>query len=238
MLGNHVQTLRMVMEALRGLIGSFMHLGNRLDQVCTQLSAATSGASPSPPQAAPLPAPVDVPPSPHEPFIPIPARYSGELGQCGQFLYPVSWSTHLPWVEYAYDSLVSSATGMSPFMVTKGFHLPLFPEQEADVLVLSNQDHMQWCRLVWRAARTDSSALLHGTSIWWTDTAHQYMSTPWVRECGSRPRNLRSRQTPKNWHPGIVALFDTVRMINPAVTCLNFRHLFKVHPSFHVSLPA
>lgn len=51
MLGNHEQTLCEVMEALRGLIASATHLGNRLDQVCTQLSATTSGASPSPPQA-------------------------------------------------------------------------------------------------------------------------------------------------------------------------------------------
>lgn len=57
------------------------------------------------------------------------------------FRNPVS--THLPWVEYAHDSLVSFATGMSPFMVTNGFQPPFFTEQGADVVVLSNQDHMQ-----------------------------------------------------------------------------------------------
>ena len=79
-----------VMEDLCGLITSATHLGNRFDQVCTQLSATTSGVSPCPPQAASLPAPVNVSSSSRKPFISIPARYSGGLGQCGQFLYQCS----------------------------------------------------------------------------------------------------------------------------------------------------
>ena len=83
MLGNHEQTLREVMEA-RGLTTGCTNLGNCMDQLQTQLSAGASGATPS--QPAPPPAPVDPTPTSCEPFIPIPARYSGELGQCGQFL--------------------------------------------------------------------------------------------------------------------------------------------------------
>ena len=51
---------------------------------------------------------------------------------CAVFL-PGIPTTHLPWVEYAHNSLVSSATGISPFMAAYGFQLVLFPEQEPDV---------------------------------------------------------------------------------------------------------
>ena len=57
--------------------------------------------------------------------------------RCVASRLPASWSTHLPWVEY--NSLVSSATGMSPFMVTCGFQSPIFPNQEADAAVPSIQ---------------------------------------------------------------------------------------------------
>lgn len=62
MLGNHEQSLCEVMEALRGLTASVTNLGNRLDQVYTQLSVAVSRDGPPPPNAAPLTAPMDVPP--------------------------------------------------------------------------------------------------------------------------------------------------------------------------------
>ena len=74
------------MEALRGLTTSVTQLGSRLDKVCSQLSQV----DPSPPHPAPQPAQVEVPSSSREPFILIPARYSGELGQCGQFSHQCS----------------------------------------------------------------------------------------------------------------------------------------------------
>ena len=63
--------------------------------------------------------------------------------------HPASWSTHLPWVEYAHNSLVCSATGMSPFVASNGFQPPLFPSQEADSAVSSMQGHLQRARRVW-----------------------------------------------------------------------------------------
>ena len=45
----------------------------------------------------------------------------------------------LAWVEYAHNSLVSSASGVSPFMATLGYQPPLFDHQEREVAVPSVQ---------------------------------------------------------------------------------------------------
>ena len=82
-------------------------------------------------------------------------RANQDLGaalRCVTSRNPASWSTHLPWVEYAHNSLVCSATGMSPFMACNGFQPPLFPAQ-ADVAVPSVQGHRRRARRVWRETR-------------------------------------------------------------------------------------
>lgn len=55
--------------------------------------------------------------------------------RCVASRLPASWSSHLPWIEYAPNPLVSSVTGMLPFMVMCGFQPPLFPSQESEVAV-------------------------------------------------------------------------------------------------------
>lgn len=56
---------------------------------------------------------------------------------CVASCFPASWSTQLPWMAYAHNLLVGSATGMSLFMVINCFQPPLFPCQESQVLVPS-----------------------------------------------------------------------------------------------------
>ena len=51
--------------------------------------------------------------------------------RCVTAHHPVSWSSFLPWIEYAHNSLSCSATGMSPFMACYGFQPLLFPVQES-----------------------------------------------------------------------------------------------------------
>lgn len=60
---------------------------------------------------------------------------------------------HLLWIEYAHSSLVSWATGMSPFMVMCGFLPPLFPSQESEVVVPSVQSILHCARQVWLEAQ-------------------------------------------------------------------------------------
>ena len=59
---------------------------------------------------------------------------------------PASWSLHLPWVEYSLNSMVSAATGLSPFMCSLGYQPPLFPSQETEAAVPSVWAHLRRCR--------------------------------------------------------------------------------------------
>lgn len=47
--------------------------------------------------------------------------------RCITAKHPTSWSTYPPWVEYAHNSLTSSAIGMTPFMASVGFQSLVFP---------------------------------------------------------------------------------------------------------------
>ena len=66
---------------------------------------------------------------------------------------PASWSKQLPWVEYSLNTMVSSATGLSPFQCSLGYQPPLFPSQETEVEVPSVRAQLRRCRRVWRLAR-------------------------------------------------------------------------------------
>lgn len=40
--------------------------------------------------------------------------------RCVAAQHPSSWAKHLPWIEYAHNSLTTSDTGLSPFEVALG----------------------------------------------------------------------------------------------------------------------
>ena len=66
---------------------------------------------------------------------------------------PASWSLHLPWVEYSLNTMVSAATGLSPFLCSLGYQPPLFPSQETEATVPSVRAHLRRCRRIWKTAQ-------------------------------------------------------------------------------------
>ena len=107
---------------------------------------------------------------------------------------PASWSTHLPWIEYAHNSLVCSATGMSPFMASNGFQPPLFPSQEADSAVPSVRGHLRRAHRVWREAR---AALSHtAAQNKRLEDLHRTPAPDWF---GCLLGTFHYRPIPRNW---------------------------------------
>uniref|UniRef100_A0A3Q3FKI6 Gypsy retrotransposon integrase-like protein 1 n=1 Tax=Kryptolebias marmoratus TaxID=37003 RepID=A0A3Q3FKI6_KRYMA len=58
---------------------------------------------------------------------------------------PSTWSKKLVWIEYAHNTHISSATGLSPFEASLGYNPPLFPSFEPELTVPSVQAHLRRC---------------------------------------------------------------------------------------------
>uniref|UniRef100_A0A8D3C2Z4 Integrase catalytic domain-containing protein n=1 Tax=Scophthalmus maximus TaxID=52904 RepID=A0A8D3C2Z4_SCOMX len=153
--------------------------------------------------------------------------------RCVTARHPASWSTHLPWVEYAHNSLVCSVTGMSPFMAANGFQPQLFPTQQADSAVPLVQGHLRRAHRVWREALTRTAARNKRL-------ADQHRSPTPDNEPGQKvwlsSRDLLLQTESRKLAPRYIGPYEIDRAINPSVVRLRLPPALKVHPSFHVSL--
>lgn len=133
--------------------------------------------------------------------------------RCVTARHPAAWSSCLPWVEYAHNSLVSAVSGVSPFMASLGYQPPLFEYQEEEVAVLSV---VPCCRRFWRQIR---SALLRSSLQVQRQANRRRVHAPSYQP-GQRvlfsAKDLLLQTEPRKLMPQFMGLFQVDWMVNIA----------------------
>ena len=132
---------------------------------------------------------------------------------------PATWSKHLVWVEYAHNTLPTSATGFTPFKCVFGYTHALFRR----------------CRRIWAAARQT----LVRQGDWVKRAADRRRRPAPDYQLGQRvwlsAKDLNLKVPSKKLAPRFVGPFPISQVISPAAVRLRLPRSLRVHPTFHVS---
>ena len=148
---------------------------------------------------------------------------------------PTSWSEQLLWVEYAHNTLTSSATGLSPFECTYGFQPPLFPALEKEASCPSVQDFIRRCRRTWTRAK---AALLRAADRYTVASNRHRSKVPDyhpVQKVWLSTRDLPLWVESKKLSPRFIGPFEIQEIVKPVAVRLKLPRSMRVHPTYHVS---
>ncbi|KAL7868633.1 hypothetical protein SRHO_G00100170 [Serrasalmus rhombeus] len=147
-----------------------------------------------------------------------------DLQEIGRFLRSYcsrnqhDWSSFLPWAEYAQNSLISSATGITPSQV------PAVDEWKNRSQQTWEEAHVRLQRAVRRMEvqanqrRGPTPAFQVGQRVW--------LST----------RDLRLRLPSKKLSPRFIGPFRIIKRVSPVSYRLELPSHYRIAPTFHVSL--
>ncbi|KAL0190865.1 hypothetical protein M9458_013563, partial [Cirrhinus mrigala] len=150
--------------------------------------------------------------------------------------HQTDWSRYLMWAEYAQNSLVKPATGLTPFKCVLGYQPPLFPWSGEPSDLPSVNEWLQRSEETWNRAhhhlqravrRQEEQANRHRRPN------PEYTPGQWV---WLSTRDLRLRLPCKNLSPRYVGPFKILRQLTPVSFHLDLPADYRISPTFHVSV--
>lgn len=183
--------------------------------------------------------------SPSESILRVPSSNQWEdradqpgVGGCSPlwgFIKPVLLellSSPVSWIEYAHNSMTSSATGLLPFERLLGYHSLFLTITEGEHEITLVQHNLHYCQHLWRLIR----AALREQNKQLAD--HHRIARPSYtpgQKVWLSTTNVPLRIESKKLAPRFIGSFDIVSMINPVTAELNKSENMKIHNVFHVS---
>ncbi|KAG1928582.1 retrotransposable element [Pimephales promelas] len=146
------------------------------------------------------------------------------------------WSRYLFWAEYAQNSLVKPATGITPFKCILGFQPPLFPWSGEPTELPSVTEWLHKSEEVWDQAHTHLRHAVRRQE----HQANRHRRPAPVYQIGQwvwlSTRDLRLRLPCRKLSPRYVGPFQIIRQISPVSFRLDLPANYRISPTFHVSL--
>ena len=151
------------------------------------------------------------------------------------FQNPSTWSKHLVWVEYAHNSLPTSATGFLPFHGVYGYQPPVFPDNELEVSFPSAHAMIRRFRRIWIAAR--QVLIRQGDRVKRAADRRRRPAPDYQpgQRVWSSAKDLHLKVPSKKLAPRFVGPFPVTRKVGPAAVRLRLPRSLRVHPTFHIS---